>query len=75
MKTSPLYTLNLQDAVKGLVVAIGGGVISAIQAGLNAGSFAINWKQVGATALAAGLAYLGKNFFTPSKIVHHDAAE
>jgi hypothetical protein len=34
MKTSPLYTLNLQDAVKGLVVAIGGGVISAIQADL-----------------------------------------
>jgi hypothetical protein len=75
MKTSPLYRLDLQDAVKGLGIAVGGAVISAIETSLNSNSLTFNWKQIGMTALAAGLAYLGKNFFSPSKLISHDAAK
>ena len=75
MKTSNLYSLNLQDVGKGFVVAFCGAGISAIQSSLNAGWFAFNWRQIGMTALAAGLAYLIKNFFTPSKFITHDATQ
>jgi hypothetical protein len=75
MKTSPLYRLNLQDVGKGLIIAITGGFISAISVSLSAGSLTFNWKQIGMTALAAGLAYLVKNFFTPAKLISHDAAK
>lgn len=70
MKTSNLFRLDLRDAAKGLIVAVGGAVVSAIEASFNAGSLTFNWKQIGLTALAAGAAYLGKNFFTGPKIVH-----
>jgi hypothetical protein len=29
----------------------------------------LDWKQLGATALAAGLAYLVKKFLTPAQII------
>jgi hypothetical protein len=75
MKTSNLYSLDLQDAAKGLIVAVAGAAISAIETSLAAGSLSFNYKQIGLTALAAGLAYLGKNFFTPAKIVGNDAVK
>ena len=67
MKTSGLFSLNLNDLGKGLLVAVGGAVIAAIETSLKAGSLNINWPSIGSVALAAGLAYLGKNFFTPAK--------
>lgn len=67
MQTSPLFSLNFKDAVKGLLVAAGSAVIAAIEATVQAGSFTFNYKSIGGIALAAGLSYLGKNFFTPAK--------
>ena len=75
MKTSSLFSLDVRDAAKGLIVAAGGAAVSAIEASINAGSLTFNWKQISLTALAAGLAYLGKNFFTPAKIIHTDGAK
>lgn len=69
MKTSNQFTLNLQDAGKGLIIAVGSAVITIIENTLNAGSLTFNWKQIGLTALAAAAAYLGKNFFTSAKII------
>lgn len=69
MKTSNLFTLNLHDLGKGLLVAAGGAVIAAIEGGLQNGQFSINWKTIGSVALAAGLSYLAKNFFTPAQVV------
>lgn len=69
MKTSSLFSLNLQDFAKGLIVAVGGAVIAAIQSSIQAGSLTFNWRVIGSVALAAGLSYLGKNFFTPAQIV------
>ncbi len=69
MQTSSLFSLNLQDLFKGLVVAVGGAVIAAIEASIQAGSISLHWQSIGSVALAAGLSYLGKNFFTPAKAV------
>jgi hypothetical protein len=69
MQTSSLFSLNLQDLGKGLVVAVGGAVIAAIESSIQAGSISLNWQSIGSVALAAGLSYLGKNFFTPTKTV------
>jgi len=68
MKTSNLYSLDLKDLAKGLVVAIGSAVITTIQTSLQAGSLNFNWKLIGTVALGAGIAYLGKNFFTSASI-------
>lgn len=69
MKTSSLFSLNLADLGRGLVVAIGGAVVTLIQNSLASGSLTFDWKAIGGVALAAGLSYLGKNFFTPAKLV------
>jgi hypothetical protein len=70
MKTSNQFSLNLQDAAKGLIIAVGSAVITIIENTLSSGSLTFNWKQIGLSALAAAVAYLGKNFFTSSKIVN-----
>jgi len=59
-------TLNLKDLAKGLLVSVGSAVIGVITTSLQAGSLTFDWKQIGTIALAAALAYLGKNFFTNS---------
>ena len=59
-------TLNLKDLGKGLLVAVGSAVIGVITTSLQAGSLTFDWKQIGTIALAAALAYLGKNLFTNS---------
>jgi hypothetical protein len=69
MKTSSLFSLNFQDLAKGLLVAAGGAVIAAIETSVQAGQFSFNWKTIGGVALAAGLSYLTKNFFTPAQTV------
>jgi len=69
MQTSSLFSLDLTDLGKGLLVAVGGAVIAAIETSIKAGSLTLNWPSIGSIALAAGLAYLGKNFFTPAKTV------
>ncbi|HEY4326400.1 MAG TPA: hypothetical protein VGN20_20620 [Mucilaginibacter sp.] len=69
MKTSSLFTLNWNDLGKGLLVAVGGAVIGAIETSVKAGSLTFDWKSIGGIALASGLAYLSKNFFTPAQTV------
>ena len=69
MKTSSLFSLDFKDLGKGLLVAIGGAVIAAIETSFQAGVLTFNWKTIGGVALAAGLSYLGKNFFTPAQVV------
>jgi hypothetical protein len=69
MKTSALFTLNFRDLAKGLLVAVGGAVIAAVESSIQAGTLTINWKTIGSVALASGLSYLAKNFFTPAQTV------
>jgi hypothetical protein len=68
MKTSNLYSLDLKDLAKGLIVAVGSAVVATIQTSLQTGSLAFNWRLIGTVALGSGIAYLSKNFFTPASI-------
>lgn len=69
MKTSPLFTINLRDIAKGLIVAVAGAVITVIQSSVNAGNLKFNWHAIGVTALSAGIGYLVKNFLTAEKLI------
>lgn len=73
VRTSKKYSLALPDIWKGLLVAAISPVIPIIMASLNAGSFVIDWKVIGTTALAAGLAYIAKNFFTSQQTIVNNA--
>jgi hypothetical protein len=65
MKTSNLYSIDLKDLLKGLIVAVGSAIVTTIQTSLQAGSLSFNWKLIGTVALGAGIAYISKNYFTP----------
>lgn len=69
-KFSELFSLSVQDWLKGLFVAVLGAVVSVIQTSITAESFTFDWQSIWKVALAAGLAYLSKQFFTgtPSKV-------
>jgi len=67
MKKSPIYSLNWNDALKGLLMAVGTPAILIIQQTIANGALTFNWKQVGMAAIAGGVAYLIKNFFTNSE--------
>jgi hypothetical protein len=71
MKKSSFLNLNIQDFLKGLVVAVGGGVVAIIAPSIQDGSLTFNWTTIWHTAVAAGISYLGKNLFspTPSSVV------
>jgi hypothetical protein len=70
-QTNKQYTLNYRDVLRGLLIAVLTAVTTTIyEAITQPGGFdAIEWKEVGAIGVAAGLSYLLKNFFTPTEIV------
>jgi len=67
MKNSEQFSLNIQDILKGLLMAVLTPALFIIQQSLDKGEFIFNWKQVGIAAVAGGVAYLIKNFLTPTK--------
>lgn len=69
MKTSEIFSLDWRDAIKGLLVSVITSVFTIIENTIQAGSLTFNWKNIGFAALAAGMAYLSKNFLTPSVTV------
>lgn len=76
MKQSSFFNLNLQDFLKGLVVAVGGAVMAVILPSLQAGNLTFDWTTIWHTAVASGLAYLSKNLLTPTpKIVQIDPSK
>jgi hypothetical protein len=64
--TAKKYSLGWLDVGKAFIVAVASPVIPIIYASLQAGSFTMPWKTIGLTAASAALAYLTKNFFSPS---------
>jgi len=66
IKTSKKYALDKMDFAKSFLISIITPVLYEIQKSLDSGVFAVNWKQMGMIGLGAGVAYLIKNFFTPS---------
>lgn len=67
--TSGFMSLDWKDAAKGLLMAVIVPAIAIIEQSVQAGSLTLNWKTIGGAALAGGLGYLMKNFFTPAKEV------
>lgn len=61
--SSTLFRLSKSDAVKGLVMAVIGAVISTIYQALVSNAD-ISVSLIGYTAATAGLGYLVKNFFS-----------
>lgn len=70
--TSKQFTISISDIWKGLIVAVITPVITIIISSLNAGSLTFDWKVIGVTALTALLAYIIKNFLTPSAVIIKD---
>lgn len=75
MKTSDLFSLDLQDAAKGLLMAVGASVFALIAESIQKGQFTFDFTAIWHTAVAAAVVYLGKNFFTPAKIIRTDGAK
>lgn len=67
--TSKQFTLNLNDFWKGLLVAVLTTPITLLMASLNAGKLDFDWKAIGIAALTGLVAYLVKNFLTPSQTI------
>lgn len=65
MKKSSLFNLNWQDLAKGFIVAVLGAIVAIIAPSIQAGNFTFDWTTIWHTGVAAGVAYIGKNFFTP----------
>lgn len=63
---SKIFTLNLSDFVKGLVMTVIGSVIGIFYSTVQSGSLTFDWSIIKTTALSAALSYLLKNFFTNS---------
>lgn len=67
--TSKFLSLQMRDIIKGFLVAALTPVFTIITNSLSNGELTFNWKAIGTTALAAGLAYIAKNLFEPTKTV------
>lgn len=67
--TSSFLSLNTQDLIKGGLVAAGSAVFTLVAGSVEKGHFAFDFTAIWHTAVAAAVAYLGKNLFTPAKVL------
>ena len=70
-QTSQQFKLNLEDLGIGALVSAVSALLTALLALLQSGSqITVNdLKSIGIVALTSGVAYLAKNFFTPSQTI------
>jgi hypothetical protein len=70
MNFSDLFSLNWNDAKKGLVMAVLTPVVGQVYQVLTTGSFVFDWNKLLSLAIAGFVGYLTKNFFsTPNGAV------
>jgi len=67
--TSGFLSLNTQDFIKGLIVTIVSAVFTLVAESVQKGQFTFDFTTIWHTAVAACIAYLGKNLFTPAKTI------
>jgi hypothetical protein len=65
MKDSKLFSVNMKDFLKGLLMSVLTPVIVIIEQSVSAGSLTFDWKVITLAAIGGFLAYMTKNFFTP----------
>lgn len=63
MTNSNFFGWNLNDLLKGLIMAVLTPVVTLAYTTVQAGSLIFDWKLLGGAALVGGLAYLLKNVF------------
>ena len=68
MKTSKKYSLDLQDAAKGLIMAIGGAVFALIAESVQKGLFTFDFTAIWHTAVAVAIVYLARIFSHPQNL-------
>lgn len=68
MNNSNFLSLNWADLAKGFLMAVLTPVFVIVQQSLELGELTFNWKSIALSAVAGGVAYLVKNFFTPSTL-------
>jgi len=61
---SKLFTLDIQDILNGLLMAVISSVVGVLLESLKSGSFVFNWETIGGAALGGGFAYIKKNFIS-----------
>jgi hypothetical protein len=61
---SGFLTLNTQDFIKGLIVAVLMSALQIVYATLSSGTFTFDWMAILQAGVTAGVAYLMKNLFT-----------
>lgn len=64
-----MYKLKARDWWKGLLMAVGVPVLTAIEQSLDAGQFVLNWHLLLKIAIGAFILYMGKNFLTDDEKV------
>lgn len=67
--TSSFLSIDFKDALKGIIVAVGAAVFALVAESVSKGEFTFDFTAIWHTAVAAGIAYIGKQFFTPAKAV------
>lgn len=67
MGKSTIYNLNVNDVLKGIIIAIGTPVLLIVQQTLDSGQLSFNWKQISMAAIGGFITYLSKNFFSGNK--------
>lgn len=66
MKHSAFLRWNIQDLIKGAIMAGGGAAYAIIEPLLSTGNFEINWGNVIKIGAGTAVVYLFKNFLTPT---------
>lgn len=75
--SSKIFTVNVRDALRGLAIATLYAAFLVIQQGIfsDAGFSGIKWDQALLESVRAGIAYVGLNFFTQSKVMIKNPSE
>ena len=58
------FSINWNDVLKGLIVAVILPVLAVIQNSISNGELTFNWKLIGLTAAGGFVSYIIKNFLT-----------
>ena len=61
---SDRFSINWNDLIKGLYMAVILPVLTTIQQSISNGELTFNWRLIGLTSLAGLVGYIIKNFFT-----------
>lgn len=73
---SLLLNTKVQVFIKGLMMAVGGGIVAIIAPSIQDGSFVFDWTIIWHTAVASALSYIGKEIIMPApKIVQIDPSK